>query len=67
LAFYDPLTGLPNRQLLLDRLGHVLAQSDRTRHQGALMFIDLDNFKVLNDTLGHHKGDLLLQKVSERL
>jgi len=67
LAFYDPLTGLPNRQLLMDRLGHVLTQSARTRHQGALMFIDLDNFKVLNDTLGHHKGDLLLQKVATRL
>jgi diguanylate cyclase (GGDEF)-like protein/PAS domain S-box-containing protein len=67
LAFYDPLTALPNRQLLMDRLEHVLAQSARTRHQGALMFIDLDNFKVLNDTLGHHKGDLLLQKVASRL
>lgn len=67
LAFYDPLTELPNRQLLLDRLEHVLVQSVRTQHQGALMFIDLDNFKVLNDTLGHHKGDLLLQKVAARL
>lgn len=66
LAFYDPLTGLPNRQLLMDRLEHV-TQSPRTRQQGALMFIDLDNFKVLNDTLGHHKGDLLLQKVAIRL
>ncbi|MHB1248244.1 MAG: sensor domain-containing protein [Polaromonas sp.] len=66
LAFYDPLTDLPNRQLLMDRLGHV-TQSARLRHQGALMFIDLDNFKVLNDTLGHHKGDLLLQKVAARL
>jgi diguanylate cyclase (GGDEF)-like protein/PAS domain S-box-containing protein len=67
LAFYDPLTELPNRLLLMDRLGHALTQSARTQHQGALMFIDLDNFKVLNDTLGHHKGDLLLQKVAVRL
>lgn len=67
LAFYDPLTGLPNRQLLLDRLQHLQAQSVRTRRYGALMFIDLDNFKVLNDTRGHHKGDLLLQKVATRL
>jgi len=67
LAFYDALTELPNRQLLLDRLRHVLAQSTRTLRQGALMFIDLDNFKVLNDTLGHHKGDLLLQKIATRL
>lgn len=66
LAFYDPLTELPNRQLLMDRLGHV-TQSTGTRHHGALMFIDLDNFKVLNDTLGHHKGDLLLQKVAAQL
>ncbi len=66
LAFYDPLTDLPNRQLLMDRLAHV-TQSARTRHQGALMFIDLDIFKVLNDTQGHHKGDLLLQKVATRL
>jgi diguanylate cyclase (GGDEF)-like protein/PAS domain S-box-containing protein len=67
LAFYDALTELPNRQLLLDRLQHVLVQSVRTRRQGALMFIDLDNFKTLNDTLGHHKGDLLLQKIAVRL
>jgi diguanylate cyclase (GGDEF)-like protein/PAS domain S-box-containing protein len=67
LAFYDPLTELPNRQLLMDRLQHALAQSARTRREGALMFLDLDHFKILNDTLGHHKGDLLLQKVAERL
>jgi diguanylate cyclase (GGDEF)-like protein/PAS domain S-box-containing protein len=67
LAFYDPLTRLPNRQLLMDRLQRALTQSARTRHQGALMFIDVDNFKVLNDTLGHHKGDQLLQKVATRL
>jgi len=66
LAFYDPLTKLPNRQLLLDRLQHALSDHDRPR-EGALMFIDLDNFKVLNDTLGHQKGDQLLQQVAERL
>jgi diguanylate cyclase (GGDEF)-like protein/PAS domain S-box-containing protein len=66
LAFYDPLTRLPNRQLLLDRLHRALSDTDRPR-EGALMFIDLDNFKVLNDTLGHQKGDQLLQQVAERL
>jgi diguanylate cyclase (GGDEF)-like protein/PAS domain S-box-containing protein len=66
LAFYDPLTKLPNRQLLLDRLHRALSDRDRPR-EGALMFIDLDNFKILNDTLGHQKGDLLLQQVAERL
>ncbi len=67
LAFYDPLTALPNRRLLLDRLRQALAASTRSGHQGALMFIDLDNFKTINDTLGHDKGDLLLQQVAERL
>ena len=67
LAFYDPLTELPNRPLLLERLDAVLKQGARRRHQGALMFIDVDNFKMLNDTLGHHKGDLLLQKIATRL
>ncbi|MDP2264865.1 MAG: EAL domain-containing protein [Hydrogenophaga sp.] len=67
LAFYDPLTDLPNRQLLLDRLQHALAQSARSGQHGALMFIDLDNFKILNDTLGHHMGDQLLQQVALRL
>ncbi|MEO7400565.1 MAG: EAL domain-containing protein [Polaromonas sp.] len=67
LAFYDPLTELPNRPLLLERLENVLTQGARRRHQGALMFIDVDNFKILNDTLGHHKGDQLLQKIAIRL
>ena len=67
LAFYDPLTLLPNRRLLLDRLGQVLASSTRTKRSGALLFIDLDNFKDLNDTLGHNIGDLLLQQVSKRV
>jgi len=67
LALYDSLTGLPNRRLLLDRLQHALASSVRTGKRGALMFIDLDNFKILNDTHGHDKGDLLLQQVARRL
>lgn len=67
LAFYDPLTGLPNRRLLLDRLQRAVAVSMRTRQRGALLFIDLDNFKDLNDTLGHDIGDLLLTQVAQRL
>ena len=67
LAFYDPLTQLPNRRLLLDRLGQALASSARSGRNGALLYIDLDNFKTLNDTLGHDKGDLLLQQVAQRL
>ncbi len=67
LAFYDPLTRLPNRRLLLDRLDHALASSARSGREGALMFIDLDNFKTLNDTLGHDIGDLLLKHVAQRL
>jgi diguanylate cyclase (GGDEF)-like protein/PAS domain S-box-containing protein len=67
LAFYDPLTRLPNRRLLLDRLDHALASSARSGREGALLFIDLDNFKTLNDTLGHDFGDLLLQHVAQRL
>jgi diguanylate cyclase (GGDEF)-like protein/PAS domain S-box-containing protein len=67
LAFYDPLTQLPNRRLLTDRLEQALISCTRTRQHGALMFLDLDKFKTLNDTLGHAMGDLLLQSVSERL
>jgi len=67
LAFYDLLTYLPNRRLLTDRLGHALASSTRTGKQGALLFIDLDNFKTLNGTLGHDVGDSLLQQVAQRL
>ncbi|MCX7145961.1 MAG: EAL domain-containing protein [Sulfuritalea sp.] len=67
LAFYDPLTQLPNRRLLLDRLQQAITASARSGREGALLFIDLDNFKTLNDTLGHDKGDLLLQQVAQRL
>ncbi len=67
LAFFDPLTGLPNRRLLLDRLSQALASSARSGREGALLFIDLDHFKTLNDTLGHDVGDMLLQQVAERL
>ncbi len=67
LAFYDPLTRLPNRRLLMDRLQHAMASSMRSRQNGALLFIDLDHFKTLNDTLGHDTGDLLLQDVAQRL
>ncbi|MDP3268991.1 MAG: PAS domain S-box protein [Legionella sp.] len=67
LALYDSLTGLPNRRLLQDRLKQALTTSERTRKKGALLFLDLDHFKVLNDTLGHDIGDLLLKQVAERL
>lgn len=67
LAYYDTLTHLPNRRLLLDRLEQALSSSARSGRGAALMFIDLDNFKVLNDTLGHAMGDLLLQQVGRRL
>ena len=67
LAFYDPLTGLPNRRQLLDNLKRALAASGRSGRDGALLFLDLDYFKTLNDTLGHDMGDLLLQQVAERL
>lgn len=67
LAFFDPLTGLPNRRLLLDRLSQAMASSSRSGKEGALLFIDLDNFKELNDTLGHDVGDMLLKEVAQRL
>lgn len=66
LAFFDQLTHLPNRQLLMDRLQHAFATSGRSGRQGALLFIDIDHFKTLNDSLGHHVGDLLLQQVATR-
>ena len=67
LAFFDPLTQLPNRRLLLDRLHQALISATRSGQVGALQFIDLDNFKTLNDTLGHDMGDLLLKQVGQRL
>ncbi|MDD5388836.1 MAG: EAL domain-containing protein [Gallionellaceae bacterium] len=67
LAFYDALTNLPNRRMLLDRLQQALAVCGRSHHVGALLFIDLDDFKGLNDTLGHDIGDLLLIQVARRL
>ena len=67
LAFYDPLTGLPNRRLLLEGIQHELEVARRQRLYGSLLFLDLDNFKTLNDSLGHHIGDELLVQLSERL
>ncbi len=67
LAFYDPLTQLPNRRLFHDRLDQALAASARSRHSGALLFLDLDGFKGLNDTHGHVMGDALLVEVAHRL
>lgn len=67
LAYYDPLTQLPNRRLLLDRLNQALLTSTRNGHEGALLFLDLDHFKTLNDTLGHDVGDILLTQVAHRL
>jgi diguanylate cyclase (GGDEF)-like protein/PAS domain S-box-containing protein len=67
LVFYDPLTKLGNRRLLMDRLQQALAAIRRNGHRGALFFIDLDNFKTLNDTAGHEVGDMLLQLVATRL
>ena len=67
MAFYDPLTMLPNRRMLSDRLVQAMAASKRSGLCGALMFLDLDNFKPLNDTHGHELGDLLLIEVANRL
>ena len=67
LAFFDPLTNLPNRRLLTDRLGQALTASSRSQEYGALLMLDLDNFKALNDTQGHDVGDRLLIGVAERL
>ncbi|HZL95555.1 MAG TPA: EAL domain-containing protein [Vicinamibacterales bacterium] len=66
LAYYDTLTGLPNRQLFLDRIGQAIASAARNRRQLAVFYIDLDGFKAVNDSLGHTIGDLLLQQIAER-
>jgi diguanylate cyclase (GGDEF)-like protein/PAS domain S-box-containing protein len=67
LAYYDALTGLPNRRLLLDRLEQAMAFTRRHMRYGAILFLDLDNFKTLNDTRGHDVGDLLLTEIAQRL
>lgn len=67
LAYLDQLTGLPNRKFVLDRIDRLAAMQRRTPQDGAVLFIDLDNFKLLNDTHGHDKGDLLLKQVAQRL
>jgi diguanylate cyclase (GGDEF)-like protein/PAS domain S-box-containing protein len=66
-AYYDGLTGLPNRSLLMDRIEHDLELAKRTAHVSSLLFVDLDRFKRVNDTMGHDVGDRLLEEVAERL
>ena len=67
LAYSDTLTGLPNRRLLLDRLQQALATSGRRQRKSALLLVDLDDFKIINDTVGHQQGDRLLEQVARRL
>jgi diguanylate cyclase (GGDEF)-like protein/PAS domain S-box-containing protein len=67
LALYDPLTGLPNRRLLFERLGQTLSDETQSGRLKALLLVDVDNLKTLNDTLGHHAGDLVLQEVARRI
>jgi diguanylate cyclase (GGDEF)-like protein len=67
LASHDALTGMPNRRLLEDRLEQALARADRQRHKVAVLALDLDNFKDVNDTFGHRVGDLVLRSVATRV
>ncbi len=67
LAFFDALTGLPNRRLVMDRMGMTIVTGARNKRKNALLFVDLDNFKTINDTRGHHVGDMLLQRVAKLL
>ena len=67
LAYYDPVTELPNRRMLMDRLAHDLAQGGRLGHSTAVLFLDLDKFKAINDQFGHEAGDQLLREVGARL
>jgi PAS domain S-box-containing protein len=67
LAYYDALTGLPNRMLLKERFGQAMARAERARGMAAVLFLDLDRFKQVNDTLGHDAGDVLLKAVAERI
>ena len=67
LALHDELTGLPNRRLFQDRLASALERARRTGSQAALLLVDLDHFKQVNDTVGHHIGDVLLKRVSDAL
>jgi diguanylate cyclase (GGDEF)-like protein len=67
LALHDPLTGLPNRRLLMDRLSQAIVHACRKKHAMAVMYLDLDDFKQINDTLGHAAGDMLLNRVATRL
>src|SRR5258708_15532442 len=66
-ALYDSLTGLPNQVLFQDRVDHAITQAERKAERLAVRFIDLDNIKRVNDTLGHHAGNVLLQKVGDRI
>lgn len=67
MAMFDSLTGLPNRRLLIDRVERAISASKRSQHWGAVLFIDSDNFKAMNDSHGHQAGDLLLQSIAQRL